>query len=63
MVLASCFSPTERRTSTSTCPDRERAREREREREREVTDSADKDTQNNTFVVETFARSATRHAS
>jgi len=61
MVLASCFSPTERRTSTSTCPDRERARERERERE--VTDSADKDTQNNTFVVETFARSATRHAS
>lgn len=57
MVLASCFSPTERRTSTSTCPDRERARERE------VTDSADKDTQNNTFVVETFARSATRHAS
>ena len=59
MVLASCFSPTERRASTSTCPDRERAREREGG----VTDSADKDTQNNTFVVETFARSATRHAS
>ena len=37
MVLASCFSPTERRASTSTCPDRERAREREREREGSLT--------------------------